>query len=58
MTRNEQDKDNKSQREYETTGLYVKHGKSFRVLALLGVIVAVIIGLAGLSALIDILVDY
>ena len=45
-------------REYERSGLYPKNGKPFRVLALLGVIVAVIVALAGISALIDMLIAY
>jgi len=45
-------------REYEQSGLYPKNGKPFRVIALLGVIFAVIVALAGISALVDMLIAY
>lgn len=47
-----------TRREYEKSGLYPKHGKPFRVLALLGVIAGVIAALALISAGIDFFIDY
>jgi hypothetical protein len=58
MSAKHQENNTSANREYEKTGLYIKNGKSFRVLALLGVIVAVIISLAGIAAAIDWLIDY
>jgi hypothetical protein len=43
-------------REYEQSGLYPKHGKPFRIWALLGGLMLVILALAGVAALINILV--
>ncbi|MGM0632457.1 MAG: hypothetical protein ACQETO_04700 [Pseudomonadota bacterium] len=50
--------EDKPQREYERSGLYPRQGKSFRVFALLGVLLLVILFMAGAAALIDWLVDY
>jgi len=47
-----------TRREYEKSGLYPKNGKSFRVLALLGVIAGVIVALALIAAGIDFFIDY
>jgi hypothetical protein len=47
-----------ARREYEQSGLYPKNGKPFRVIGLLGVIFAVIVALAGISALVDMLIAY
>lgn len=50
--------DNEQKREYERSGLYPKEGKPFRVLALLGALLLVILFMAGAAAIIDWLVDY
>lgn len=50
--------DNEQKREYERSGLYPKQGKPFRVLALLGVLLLVILFMAGAAALVDWLIDY
>ena len=47
-----------SKREYERSGLYPRQGKPFRILALLGALLLVILFMAGAAALIDWLVDY
>lgn len=50
--------DNGQKREYERSGLYPKQGKPFRVIALLGVLLLVILFMAGAAAIVDWLVDY
>ncbi len=43
-------------REYEKSGLYPENGKPFRVWALLGVIALTVMILAGISALINLII--
>ncbi|MEX1196779.1 MAG: hypothetical protein WEB57_02810 [Pseudohongiellaceae bacterium] len=50
--------DTEQKREYEQSGLYPKQGKSFRILGLLGVLLLVILFMAGAAAIVDWLVDY
>lgn len=46
----------KKKREYEKSGLYPENGKAFRVWALLGVLAIAVLVLAGVSALINIII--
>lgn len=41
------------EREYEKSGLYIKEGKSFRILALLGCLAVIVILLAVAAAVLD-----
>ena len=41
------------EREYDRTGLYPANGKAFRIWALLGWLVGVVVVLAGVSALLN-----
>jgi hypothetical protein len=53
MSKEKHESDNKPEREYEKSGLYTKDGKSFRILALLGCLAAVVILLAVAAAVLD-----
>lgn len=51
--------DKQRRREYERSGLYPDgQGKPFRIYALLGVLLLVILFMAGAAAVVDWLVDY
>jgi len=45
----------KPEREYEQSGLYPENGKAFRIWALLGWLGVVVAALAGVAALLDIM---
>lgn len=58
MTSDDQDPDDNGSREYEQSGMYPRHGKPFRLGALLLGLTAVIVMLALTSAVVDWILDY